>query len=98
MHQEVKREWMNLSYLEIKEMEDHSKKEFCLRMRKDYLKRVISPLLINLPLHTGFKFSDVDDNLSCLVMFNDLFKEYQKRSYTNDEIWDIIQGKRVKKR
>ena len=97
MHQEVK-EWMRLTNLEIKKLEDLDKKNKFLKMRKDYLKRIIIPLLKNLPLHSGFKFSSNDENLSCITMFNDLFREYQKRNYSNDDIWNIIQGKRVRKR
>lgn len=90
--------WMNLTFLQMMNIEDKIQKEYCLRMRKDCLKRIISPLLTNLPLHTGFKFSVDDLNLSCRGMLTELFREYHKRSYTKEEIRDIIQGKRVRKR
>lgn len=90
--------WMNLSFLEMMNIEDQIQKEYCLKMRKDCLKKVISPLLTNLPLHTGFKFSEGDLNLSCNAMLNELFIEYRKRNYSKEEIRDIIQGKRVRKR
>lgn len=101
MHQGIKRKkevnWMSLTLLEIMEIKDKIKQDYCLRMRKDCLKRMISPLLINLPLHTGFKFSGSDENLSCKKMLEDLFIEYQKRNYTKEEIRNIILGRRVKK-
>lgn len=102
MHQGVKRKadinWMSLTLLEIMEIKDKIQKDYYLQMRKDCLKKIISPLLINLPLHTGFKFSGNDQNLSCEKMLEELFIEYQKRNYTKEEIKNIIIGRRVKKR
>ena len=91
-------DWINLTFVEIMQIENQKQKEYCMRMRKDCLRKIISPLLVNLPLHTGFKFSNSDEYLSCKVMLNDLLKEYKKRNYSKEEIVDILNGKRVKKR
>ena len=90
--------WLSLNLFEINCIKDKEEKECFLRLRKNCIKALILPLLINLPLHTGFKFSNVNDRLSCKDMLQELFSEYHKRSYTKDEVIDISMGKRVKKR
>lgn len=90
--------WINLSFLDIINLKNEVQKQYCLKMRKDCLKRLIGPLISNLPLHTGFKFSEEEQKLSCKNMLEELFKEYYKRDYSKEEIYSIIHGKRVRKR
>lgn len=89
--------WFNLNLFQIRSMRDNDKKTSFLRLRKECIKNLILPLLNSLPLHTGFKFSNTNDYLSCKDMLKELIVEYKKREYSKQEIIDIINGKRVKK-
>ena len=89
--------WFDLNLFEIRSMRDNDKKTTFLKLRKECIKDLILPLLVNLPLHSGFKFSNTNDYLSCKEMSKELFCEYHKREYSKQEVMDIVNGKRVKK-
>ncbi len=90
--------WLNLNKFDIECIPNDIERIHSLKLRKSCIKTLILPLLTNLPLHTGFKFSDANEYLSCKTMLCELFDEYHKRNYTKEEIIDIVNGKRVKKR